>query len=217
MTDAPRTLDERADTEWEVESEEGSLWTGTRFLIGLVSMMWVAVAFAFFYLRSLDRPHLWLPPHLVTPPLLIGTMIVLCVLFGAITLSYGSSRLRQGLAFEWFIAAWLCVALGLIATGLQVWELTRTGFYPGQSGYTSVYIGFALLNVGFLFTGTLWPEMVVARSMRLQGRVVQDEYFGLSVQPEIRLLRASLRGCNLYWWFMVVVSLFFWFIFYVLH
>lgn len=216
MSDAPHTLDVRADTEWEIESEEGSLWTGSRILIGIVAMAWIGVAFSYFYLRSLDGPKLWHPHFVPTPSLLIGTMIMLCVVLRAAVLSYGTVLLRRGLAFEWFMAGWLAVLGGLIATGLQVWALTRTGFYPGESGYTSVYIGFGLLDVGFLFTGTLWSETVVARSMRLRERMLPHEFFGLSVQPEVRLLRSSLRGCGLYSWFMAAVLVFFWFLFYIL-
>lgn len=217
MSDVPRMLDAQADTEWEIESEEGSLWTGTRVLMGLVAMIWVAVAFAYFYLRSLDRHGAWIVPHMEMPPFLLGTMIVICVVAQAGFVHYGASRLREGLAFEWMVAAWLGVVSGLIATGLQIWELTRLGFYPGESGYTSVFVGFALLNVGFLLTGALWPETIVARSMRLRGQMLPHEFFGLSVQPEVRLLRASLHGCILYLWYMAAVSLFFWFLFYVLH
>ncbi|HZD43190.1 MAG TPA: hypothetical protein VE134_03955, partial [Methanomicrobiales archaeon] len=71
MTEIPRVLDERADTEWEIESEEGSLWTGTRVLMGIVAMAWVAIAFAYFYLRSLDVGQLWRPHGLKLPPFLL--------------------------------------------------------------------------------------------------------------------------------------------------
>lgn len=214
MVDVPRTLDERADSEWEIESEEGSLWTGSRVLIGLVSMVWVAVAFSYFYLRSLDKGPAWYPPRY--PPFLLGTLVMLATVGAAFVLSVGAGRLRQGLAFEWMAGGWVSVGLGLAATGVQVWLMTRMGFYPGESGYTSVFVGWGLLNVGFVLTGSLWPEMLVARTMRLHGRMRNEEYFGLSVQPEIRLLRASLRGAILYWWFIAVVEIFFWFLFFVL-
>lgn len=210
-----RALDEQADAEWEIESEEGSLWTGTRVLVGICVMAWSAVAFAFFYLRAEDKGPVW-QPHGVTPPFLLGTMIMICAVAGAAALSFGAYKLRQGLAFEWSIAAWLCVGVGLVATGVQVWQLTRLGFLPGESGYTSVFTGFALLNVGFLLGGTLWPETIVARSHRLRAVMLPEEYFGLSLQPEMRLLRASLRGCVFFWWFVAAVSVFFWFLFYIL-
>lgn len=208
-----RVLDDQADAEWELESEEGSLWTGTRFLIGMVAMAWAAVAFAYFYLKSVDVATAWRPRD-VTPPFLLGTLIMLCVVLGAIMLTLGARQLREGLALEWWVGGWMCVGLGLVATGLQVWTLTRMGFPPGESGYTSVFVGFGLLNVGFLFTASLWPEMLVARSHRLRFRTRPKEYFGLSMQPEMRLLRASLRGAVTYWWFVAAVSIFFWFLFY---
>lgn len=209
-------LDEQADSEWEVESEEGSLWTGSRLLIGATAMMWAAVAFSYFYLRAEDQGAAW-RPHTISPPFLLGTIVAICAVGAAAFFSFGAYKLRQGLAFEWSVAAWLGVGLGLVATGIQVWDMTRMGFYPGEAGYTSVFVGFGLLNIGFLLGAVVWPESIVARSHRLRAKMHTDEYFGLSVQPEMRLLRASLRGAVLFWWFVSAVEIFFWFLFYVLH
>lgn len=213
--DAFPMLSEEADAEYELESEEGSLWTGTRLLMGLLAMAWSGVVFAYFYLEAVDVGPAW-RPHGVTPPPLLGTLIAGCVLMGALILSYGAWKFQQGLAFEWSIGAWLCVALGLIAVGLQIWQLTRLSFYPGESGYTSVFIGFAPLNAAFIFGGALWAEMAVARTIRLGGEIGPESYLGLSTLPQVRVLRAQISGLVYFWWFMVGISLLFWILFYIL-
>lgn len=209
-------LDDQADAEWEVESEEGSLWTGSRLAVGVSAMAWAAVAFSYFYLRAEDKGPAW-RPHTISPPFLLGTIVLICAVGAAVFLAFGAYKLRQGLAFEWTVSAWFSVGLGCVATGIQVWDMTRMGFYPGESGYTSVFVGFGLLNIGFLLAATYWHESIVARSHRLREKARTDVLFGLSVQPEMRLLRSSLRGAVLFWWFVAAVELFFWFLFYVLH
>lgn len=208
-------LSEEADAEYELESEEGSLWTGTRLLIGLCAMAWAGVAFAYFYLKAVDVGPAWRPHH-VTPPPLLGTLIAASVLAGAVLLGYGAFKFHQGLAFEWTVAGWIGVAFGLIAIGLQVWELTRLSFYPGESGYTSVFIGFAGLNIAFVLGGTLWAEMIVARSLRLGSEIGPERYLGFSTQPEVRVMRASMGGCVYFWGFMFAINLLFWILFYIL-
>lgn len=208
-------LSEEADAEYELESEEGSLWTGTRLLVGLCTMAWAAVAFAYFYLREVDTGNAWRFPG-VGPPPLLGALIGGSVLVGAIVLSYGAYKFRQGLAFEWNLGAWVCVAFGLIGAGFQVWELTRLNFYPGESGYTSVFIGFAPLNTVFLLGGSLWAEFLAARTARLAKEIGPEDYLGVSTVPEVRMFRASIRGCVFFWWFMVAISVFFWVLFYIL-
>lgn len=215
MADILRQLDAEADAEYELESEEGSLFSGTVMLIGAMTMAWAGVVFSYFYLRQVDQAALFRPPGLRPPPLL-GDLIGACVLAGAILFSWAVSRLRNGMAFEFQLAAWLAVGSACVATGLQAWQLTRLGFTPGRSGYTSVFIGYAILNVGFLFYGALWTEMVAARGLRLRGMYPPETFLGVSVTPQARVWRASVRGNLLFWWFMVLVTTFFWVLFYVL-
>ncbi len=207
-------LSEEADAEYELESEEGSLWTGTRLFTGMWVMAWAAVAFAYFYLRETDVGQAWRFTG-VTPPPLLGALVAGAVVLGAMVLSYGAYKFRQGLGFEWNVAAWLCTCLGLIAAAFQVWQLARLGFSPGESGYTSVFIGFAPLNVVFILGGTIWAEMLAARTSRLAREIGPADYLGASTKPEVRVFRASIAGCVFFWWFMVAISLFFWVLFYI--
>lgn len=213
-------LSEEADAEYELESEEGSLWTGTRLLIGVCGMMWAAVAFAFFYLRTIDiglGGQAWRAHGVTTPPQLLGALIPLALLLGALLLTYGAWKFRRGLAFEWGMGAWGAALAGLTAAGLQAWELGRLNFYPGESGYTSLFIGFAGLNVVFILGGAFWVETLAARTSRLASEIGPEDYLGASTRPEVRMFRASIAGSVYFWWFMIAIDLFFWVLFYMLH
>lgn len=215
MTDILRELDAEADAEYELESEEGSLFSGSVMLIGVMTMAWSGVTFAYFYLRYIDNATLF-RPHGVRPPYLLGSLIGLCIVAGAILYSWGVNRLRNGQAFEFELAGFLACGAACVATGLQAWELTRLGFHPGESGFTSVFAGFAILNIGFLFYGAFWTETVAARALRLRSMYPPETYIGVSVRPQVRVWRGSVRGALLFWWFMVLIEVFFWVLFYIL-
>ena len=215
MADVLRQLDAEADAEYELESEEGALFTGTALYVGIMTMMVAALAFSYFYLRELDGRVSWDPNNL-HPPALLGDLIGLCVLAGAVLVSFGYQRVRTGLAFEFTVAFWLAVGCALTGVGLQVWQLTRMGFYPGESGYTSVFVGFAMFNILMLFSAAYWTETLVARAVRLRRVYPPETFLGVSVRPEVRIWRASLRGAFAFWWWLLFASTFFWVLFYVL-
>jgi heme/copper-type cytochrome/quinol oxidase subunit 3 len=208
-------LDEASEFEYELESAEGGLWTGTRLLIGVGVMAWTGVAFAYFYLRALDQSGNW-DPHGAHPSQVIGTCIFGLILGGAALATYGRYKLSRGFAFEFQVAGWLSVILAIIAAGFQVWEMTRLPFFPALGGYTSVFIAFGPLNVVMILSGAFWLETITARAVRLRGETGTAMDVGRSDLPEARLLRASLEGCTSFWWFMAAASLLFWVLFYVL-
>ena len=65
LTETPEEI------EYELRAAEGSMWTGSRLLIGAVSFAFASLAFAYFYLRSSNSEDLW-RPHGVTAPTGIG-------------------------------------------------------------------------------------------------------------------------------------------------
>jgi heme/copper-type cytochrome/quinol oxidase subunit 3 len=215
-------LIDRVEAELELRCAEGALWTGTRLLIGIVTFVWAGVAFAFFYLREVDTAQAWRPAG-VRAPVLIGTLVLFAVLATALLNAYGVRRMRRGGRLEWLVAGWVGVGFGVLAVGLQVWELTRLGFQPGDSGYTSVFIGWAGLNIAFLIGGTYWLETLLAQSLRHgAARLSLDaaastagETEGGSVTSR-RLHRSSLDGCTYFWGYTALVSAGFWVMFYIL-
>ncbi|MHB1929790.1 MAG: hypothetical protein ACYDEN_00825 [Acidimicrobiales bacterium] len=211
----PEALDAEAEAEFDLLAVEGSFWTGTRLFIGVVTFVWAAVAFAYFYLRESDTRALW-RPHGVTPPTLLGTLVAMAVVAGAVAAVYGRYTLRDGRQLDWGFSAWLTVGLGLVAAGLQVWELTRLSFLPGLSGYTSAFIGFAPLNAAFILGGAYWMETTVARAMRLRSRLADSGGVPASPLPDARLLRANIDGATYFWIYMALVDALFWVLFYVL-
>ena len=203
------------DAAFEQHCAEDSFWTGGRLLIGLATFGFASLGFAYFYLRSFNSAQLWRPNH-VTAPTGTGTAIFAVVLACAALSGYGLRNLRRGAQLDWEVAGWVAVAGGLVASGLQIWEFTELGWYPGSSGYASCFVGWGALNTALLLGSVYWLETLLARSIRLRRAFVEDGGAGLSQLPPARLFRASVDGATNFWWFAAAVNLVFWLLFYVI-
>ncbi len=114
------------------------------------------------------------------------------------------------------MAGWITVLGGLVAVGLQVWELTQLPFFPGSSGYASCFVGWAVMNIALLLGGLYWLETLLARWLRLRRAVLEDGGPARSTMPVARLFRANLEGCWNFWVFIALVNVLFWVLFYVI-
>lgn len=214
-SEAPALIETPEEIEYEMRSAEGAMWTGGRLVIAIVAFFFASLAFAYFYLRSTNSENLWRPHH-VTAPTGTGAAVFALVVAGALLNEYGTTRLRQGGTVDWEVAGWTTVLGGLIAIGLQVWQLTQLPFFPGSSGYASCFIGWAVMNIALLLGGLYWLETLLARWLRLRRAIVDDGGPAHSTMPVARLFRANLEGCWTFWAFMAVVNLLFWLLFYVI-
>ena len=134
----------------------------------------------------------------------------------ALLAQFGERRFRNNQTLDWQVAGWTAVLGGLLAVGLQIWQLTELPFFPGSSGYASCFIGWSVLNIAVLLAGTYWLETILAREIRLRRAIAQDGGAPGSTLPVARLLRANLNGCTYFWGFIAVVATFFWVLFYVI-
>src|SRR5579863_4453126 len=161
------TPEEAAD---ELRAAEASVWTGTRLIVGVATFAYASLAFAYFYLRSSNNENLWRPGG-ITAPTGIGAAIAAIAVAAALLAVFGLRRLRAGQTLDWLISGWTVTFGGLLAIGLQIYQLTHLPFFPGSSGYASCFIGWASLNIAGLFAGTYWIETVLARAMRLRSEL----------------------------------------------
>lgn len=193
----------------------GAIWTGSRLIIGSTAFLFAGIAFAFFYLKSLDTHGLF-DPHGQTASTLVGSLILGAVILSALISNYSILRLRKGFSFDWQVGSVGSLILGLLAVGLQIWELTRLNFLPGASGYAGVYIAFVPVYSGVMFLSMYWLETLIARSIRARKVLAQDGGAGLSKLPMAENFRATVDAFNYFWNFMVLISIIFFIIFYVL-
>jgi len=203
------------ELEYELRAQEGSTWTGVRLLIGIAVFAFASLAFAYFYLRSGNNDALWRPLR-VTAPTGTGAAIMAFTVAAAGLVILGVRRFRRGDVLDWQVAGWTTVLFGLIAGGLQIWQLTQLPFSPGSSGYASCFIAWAALNTSMLLGSVYWSETLVARMMRVRKDFAEDGGITASSSPSARLFRANIDACQVFWCAVAVIAVFFWVLYYVI-
>lgn len=209
LTETPEEL------AYELRAAEGSIWTGTRLLLGIGIFSFASLAFAYFYLRSNNSEGLW-QPHGITAPTGLGSAVMAFGVGAAALAVMAVRRLRAGQMVDWQVAGWATVAAGLVTLGLQIYEQTQLRFFPGSSGYASCYVGWAVMNILLLIGALYWSETTLARFIRLQRAFTAEGGAAGAAMPAVQLLRASLDGAASFWVFVAVVEVFFWLLFYMI-
>lgn len=200
---------------FQAQASRGAYWNGARMLIAITAMVFGAVAFAYFYLRSLDSLGMWRPAGQV-PPRLLGTEIMVFMVASAL-LFFGSThrlRTRPDSGVDWRVGTTVALLLGAVAAGLQIWQLTRLGFFPGSSGYAGVFVASAPVFILWVVGGLYWMETLLARSIRLPG-VLQPVDTERPAR-EVTAFQSSLDGCLLFTNFLAIISVVLYVLFYVL-
>jgi heme/copper-type cytochrome/quinol oxidase subunit 3 len=203
------------EIEYELRAQEGSVWTGVRLVIGIAIFVFASLAFAYFYLRSGNNDELWRPDR-ITAPTGAGAAIMAFTVAAAGLVMLGARRFRRGDLLDMEVAGWTTVLFGLIATGLQIWQLTQLPFSPGSSGYASCFIGWAALNTAMLLGSVYWSETIVVRVLRGRGEFAEDGGLHASTNPAARLFRANLDASVTFWGAVAAIELFFWVLYYVI-
>lgn len=212
---APILTETPEELAYELRAAEASIWTGTRLLLGIGIFSLASLAFAYFYLRSNNNENLW-KPHGLSAPTGLGAAVMAFGVTAAVLAVLAVRRLRAGQMVDWQVAGWATVGVGLITIGLQVYEQTQLPFFPGASGYSSCYVGWAVLNIVMLLGAVYWSETALARFIRLQRAFTAEGGEAASPIPSVQLLRASLDGAATFWIFVAVAEVFFWLLFYVI-
>jgi heme/copper-type cytochrome/quinol oxidase subunit 3 len=204
------------DTSFYHESALNATWSGTRLAIGGLCFLFGAFVFAFFYLRSLNSEGRWHGPGYHPPSMLWGTVIMFLVLVSAGVHYAGLQQIKGGNKRLWQIAGLAALAMGLAAVGLQISELLYLPFWPGSSGYSSVFVGFYPVFLTILLAAMVWLETLLARSRFIpvisfieQPPTYEDAY-------AVQRFQASLSSFALVWNYLAAMALLFWFLFYVI-
>ncbi len=190
------------------EWQPRAMWVGARQLCGAAAFFFLAFAFAYFFLRSLDTHKDWKIGS-VNPSIGLGTAIVVVLILSAAAMRAAATRPELTVR-----AGAVALVLALMAILLQVIEWTTLGFGAASGGYASVYIGWTAFYAVFALPCAYWIETQVATHWRRRRH-------GVLVTPaevltDAPTLNAGLQACSFFWTFYVAAGVLMFVLLYVI-
>jgi heme/copper-type cytochrome/quinol oxidase subunit 3 len=205
-------------TEEQLFYHEASLnaaWTGARLAIGALAFLFGAFVFAYFYLRSLNPHGMWKPAGFIPPHLWAGTLIMGLIVVSAAVSAIALRRLKGGAKTAWQLGATAALVLGLAAIGVQIWELLSLPFFPGASGFASVFVGFCPVYVAVALAAMIWLETLVMGSLRLPAAWFAHPPHVTGDVVNLQRFQASLSSFTAVWNFLAAMAILAWILFYL--
>ncbi|MBO0813938.1 MAG: hypothetical protein J2P30_02115 [Actinobacteria bacterium] len=198
------------------EAALNAAWTGSRLAVGGLCFLFGSFVFAYFYLRSINSSGRWLGSGYHPPSMVYGTLVMIAVLLSAGIHYAALQQIKAGHKRLWQIGALIALLLGLAAIVLQILELLFLPFWPGSSGFSSVFTGFYPVLIVVLLAGMIWLETLLARARFIPAISFVEQPPTYREAFVVQRFQSSLSGFATVWNFLAVVTVLFWFLFYVM-
>jgi heme/copper-type cytochrome/quinol oxidase subunit 3 len=198
------------------EAALNAAWTGSRLAVGGLCFLFGSFVFAYFYLRSLNSSGKWLGPGYHPPSMIYGSVIMIAVLLSAGIHYAALQQIKGGSKRLWQIGAAIALVLGVGAVVLQILELLFLPFWPGSSGFSSVFTGFYPVFVVILLVAMIWLEILLARSRAFPAISFVEQPPTYREAFAVQRFQSSLSGFTTVWNFLAVMAVLFWVLFYVI-
>ncbi len=209
----------RAEEEAAFYHEAGlnASWTGARLALGGLSFLFGAFVFAFFYLKSLNSHHLWYPAGFPGPKMWLGALIMALVVVSALLQTLVLQRIKAGHKGIWMQGATVALVLGLGAVALQIYQLASLSFWPGSSGFASVFVGYYPVFLAVAFCVMVWLEMLLVRCRHIPEIAFVEQPPTYAEAFAVQRFQASLSAFTITWNYLAVVAVIAWVLFYLVH
>jgi hypothetical protein len=198
------------------EAALNASWTGVRLAMGALTFLFGAFIFAFFYLRSLNSYHLWYTAT-THPNQAIGATVMVLVVVSAAVQTLALQRIKAGHKGVWIGGATLALLLGLAAIGVQVWQLANLGFWPGASGFASVFVGYNPIFLVIAFCVMVWLEILIMRCRAIPEISFVEQPPTYADAFAVQRFQAALSAFTVTWNYLAVVAVVAWILFYLVH
>lgn len=190
----------------ERKASLGAYWTGSRLFVALSAMAFGGGVFSYFYLRSLNGNGLWRAAG-QTPSGFISVPVLVLTLVGSVLYLLSTRRLLRvrSTGTDWRVASGVAAGSLVLAAAIQLWGMRRMPFFPGASGFASVYVAVMPLFAIWLLIGAYWVETLLARSLRV--RWLTAPVGENADTPEAVAFNGSLEGSRLFVGFLALLSI----------
>ena len=125
-------------------------------------------------------------------------------------------QIKAGKKGLWQIGALTALVLGVGAVVLQIIELLFLPFWPGSSGFSSVFTGFYPVFLIVVLAAMIWLETLLARSRFIPTISFVEQPPTYTEAFAVQRFQASLSGFTVVWNFLAVMAVLFWVLFYAL-
>ncbi len=197
------------------ESALNASWTGVRLALGGMSFLFGAFVFAFFYLKSINSHGLWYTGH--SPQKWAGVVVAALVVVSAAVQMLALQRIKAGNKSAWQAGAVVALVLGLAAVAIQIWQLADLPFWPGSSGFASVFVGFYPVFLTLVFCVMVWLEILIMRCRAIPQISFVEQPPTYAEAFAVQRFQAGLSAFTATWNYMAVVAIVFWILFYLVH
>jgi hypothetical protein len=198
------------------EAALGAAWTGSRLAIGGLTFLFGAFVFAYFYLRSLNSNGRWHGSGFVRPSVATGTIIIALIVISAIINTLVLQRIKAGSKSAWVSGAVVSLVLGLAAVALMIIQLLFLPFWPGSSGYSSVFVGTYPVYLTVVLAVMIWLETLVMRSRAFPAISFVEQPPTFTEAFAVQRFQANLSAFTVVWNYLAGVGVVFWVLFYLL-
>jgi hypothetical protein len=199
------------------EAALNASWTGARLAIGALSLGFGSFVFAFFYLRSLNSHGLWYPAGFHGPQQWAGAVVVGLIVVSAAVQTLVLQRIKAGHKGAWQLGAGVALILGLGAVGLQIWQLLNLPFWPGASGFASVFTGFWPVYLIIALAALVWLETLVMRCRAILEIWLVEQPPTYAEAFAVQRFQAALSAFTVVWNYLAAVAILAWVLFYLVH
>jgi len=217
-TSAPAAMSPAEEEEsFYHEAALNASWTGARLAIGGLTFLFGSFVFAFFYLRSLNSHHLWYPAHFPGPKMWTGVVIMGLIVVSAVAQTLVLQRIKAGAKSSWISGATVALVLGLVSVALQIWQLTNVAYWPGSSGFASVFVGFYPVFLTIVFCVMVWLETLIMRARHIPEISFVELPPTYAEAFAVQRFQASLSAFTVTWNYLAVIAALAWVLFYLVH
>ena len=217
-TSAPAAMSPAEEEEsFYHEAALNASWTGARLAIGGLTFLFGSFVFAFFYLRSLNSHHLWYPAHFPGPKMWTGVVTMGLIVVSAVAQTLVLQRIKAGAKSSWISGATVALVLGLVSVALQIWQLTNVAYWPGSSGFASVFVGFYPVFLTIVFCVMVWLETLIMRARHIPEISFVEQPPTYAEAFAVQRFQGSLSAFTVTWNYLAVIAVLAWVLFYLVH
>jgi hypothetical protein len=198
------------------EAALGATWTSSRLAMGGLSFLYGSFVFAYFYLRSLNSSGRWHGSGFMQPNRAMGAVIIALIVVSAIVQTLVLQRIKAGNKKAWQTGGMVALVLGLASVALMIIMLLFLPFWPGSSGFASVFVGTYPVYLVSVLCMMIWLEILLMRSRSISAISFVEQPPTFTEAFTVQRFQANLSAFTAVWNYMAVVGIVFWVLFYLL-